>query len=380
MARIAFYAPLKPPDHPVPSGDRRIARLFIDALGMAGHDVRVASAFRSYEGDGSAQRQATIAEEGAAEARRLTDRYRAGDWRPDLWFTYHLYHKAPDHLGPAIASTLDIPYVVAEASYAPKRAGGPWDPGHRAVAAALARADHVVFLNPIDRGCVLPILTDRTAITDLLPFLDTAPFRQAAADRSSARRNLVAEYDLNERSAILLAVAMMRRGDKLSSYRLLADALRTVPQEGWSLVLVGNGPARAEVETAFAGFGDKVRLLGDRADGDLPRLYAGADIFVWPGIGEAIGMAVLEAQCTGTPAVVGDGGSLGLLVENGHSGRVEPVGDAAAFGRAVAALIGDPSERSKLAAGARSRSSLHDIAAASTVLERIIEKLLNNDA
>ena len=36
MARIAFYAPLKPPDHPTPSGDRRIARLFVEALGRAG--------------------------------------------------------------------------------------------------------------------------------------------------------------------------------------------------------------------------------------------------------------------------------------------------------------------------------------------------------
>src|SRR5258705_179814 len=29
--RIAFYAPLKPPSHPVPSGDRRIARLLLQA-------------------------------------------------------------------------------------------------------------------------------------------------------------------------------------------------------------------------------------------------------------------------------------------------------------------------------------------------------------
>jgi len=35
--RLAFYAPLKPPDHPVPSGDRRISRLLIQALERAGH-------------------------------------------------------------------------------------------------------------------------------------------------------------------------------------------------------------------------------------------------------------------------------------------------------------------------------------------------------
>ena len=54
------------------------------------------------------------------------------DWRadpelplPELWLTYHLYYKAPDWLGPAVRAALGIPYVVAEASVAPKRAGGP---------------------------------------------------------------------------------------------------------------------------------------------------------------------------------------------------------------------------------------------------------------
>ena len=45
--------------------------------------------------------------------------------RPDLWFTYHLYYKAPDLVGPLVAGALGIPYAVAEASVAHKRAGKP---------------------------------------------------------------------------------------------------------------------------------------------------------------------------------------------------------------------------------------------------------------
>ena len=37
--RVAFYAPLKPPGHPIPSGDRHIARLFLEALRRAGHQM-----------------------------------------------------------------------------------------------------------------------------------------------------------------------------------------------------------------------------------------------------------------------------------------------------------------------------------------------------
>ena len=58
----------------------------------------------------------------------------------------------------AVATALAIPYVVAEASFAPKRAGGPWALGHNAVEQALRSADHVLALNADDQACVTPLL------------------------------------------------------------------------------------------------------------------------------------------------------------------------------------------------------------------------------
>src|SRR5690242_7549657 len=102
--RIAFYAPMKPPTHPVPSGDRRMARAFMALLADLGHEVELASRFRSYDGLGDPRRQEKIGRLG----RRLAERYlhRSRRRKPDLWFTYHLYHKAPDWLGPAVATAL----------------------------------------------------------------------------------------------------------------------------------------------------------------------------------------------------------------------------------------------------------------------------------
>src|ERR1700739_2641799 len=74
--RIAFYAPLKPPDHPVPSGDRRVAQLFFRALRLAGHVPTLASRFRSYEGDGDTLRQSQLAVFGHQLADWLLHRYR----------------------------------------------------------------------------------------------------------------------------------------------------------------------------------------------------------------------------------------------------------------------------------------------------------------
>ena len=141
--RIAFYAPLKSPTHETPSGDRRVARLVMDALAGAGHRVELVSAFRSYDAGGDPERQADLRAQGAALGRALALQWLAGPpaVRPDLWFTYHAYYKAPDWLGPEACATLDIPYVIAEASHAAKRAGGRWDIGHRGALAAIRRAD-----------------------------------------------------------------------------------------------------------------------------------------------------------------------------------------------------------------------------------------------
>src|SRR5213593_2418598 len=100
--RIAFYAPLKPPDHPVPSGDRRVAQLFLDALRLAGHEPFLASRLRTFDGTGHPARQAHLAALGRRTAARLLRHWQEmPGTAPRLWFTYHLYYKAPDWLGPA---------------------------------------------------------------------------------------------------------------------------------------------------------------------------------------------------------------------------------------------------------------------------------------
>ena len=65
--RIAFHAPMKPPDHPVPSGDREMAR----ALGLAGHEVRLASRLRAFSRDPSASARSEAIERAATERDRL---------------------------------------------------------------------------------------------------------------------------------------------------------------------------------------------------------------------------------------------------------------------------------------------------------------------
>jgi glycosyltransferase involved in cell wall biosynthesis len=304
--RIAFYAPLKPPDHPIASGDRTVARLFSSALRLAGHDVFVASDFRSRSEAGG---QGALREEGKARADLLAAELAFDP--PDLWFTYHLYHKAPDWLGPAVVARLSIPYVVAEASFAPKQAGGPYALGHDAVGKALRSADLVFGLNPADAECVRPLLAAPDRYVALAPFLDASLYAVAAPRQNGPLR--------------MLTAAMMRNDQKRDSYLVLAEALAALSGD-WTLEIVGGGPAEAEIRSAFARFGTRVALSGILDPDALRARYAGADLFIWPAVKEAWGMAILEAQASGLPVVAGRSGGIPDIVKDGETGVLAPEG------------------------------------------------------
>ncbi len=361
--RIAFYAPMKAPDHPVPSGDRQMAALFLRALEGAGHEAFLASRFKSYEGKGDPARQAELEAEGVREARRFLRRSEERPHEaPQLWFTYHLYHKAPDYLGPFVAEALAIPYVVAEASFAAKRARGPWAIGQGAAERAIRRADIVIGLNAADREGVLPLLKGRARFVALKPFLDTDPFFRKRDRGGGAPR--------------LITVAMMREGDKLASYRLLGAALEALQSLSWSLEVIGDGSARQEVRHALAPLGSRVEWAGLLRPEAIAARLAGADLYVWPAVHEAYGMALLEAEASGLPVVAGDFGGVREVVLAGVTGFLTPPSDKNAFASAVGTLLLDRPLRERMgeAAYAHVRAE-HDLASAARRLAEALQPL-----
>lgn len=376
--RIAFYAPLKSPDHPVPSGDRRMGRLLIEALHLARHTVELACTYSSRDGSGDAANQMRIRDHATKLAQTLIDSYRKRPpaERPQVWVTYHLYHKAPDWIGPPVSQALGIPYVVAEASVADKRKGGPWDLGYRASIAALGRAQLVIGINGADRAGVLAHVASPERVAALLPFIDRAPFEKAAENRDACRRSLIARWGLSPRWPWLLAIGMLRFGAKLASYRVLAEALAEVNAAPWTLVIVGDGPARNEVRQLFEPFGQQVQIVGQEPETQIPAWCAAADLLVWPAIDEAYGMALVEAQAAGLPVVAGASGGVPEIVRDGKTGLTPPPGDAAAFAAAINVLLGDPDKREDYGAAARTVCAQeHDLFVAARRLDALLGSL-----
>ena len=378
--RIAFYAPLKPPDHPTPSGDRRMGRLLVAALSGAGHAVELAARLRSFDRDGTPERQARLAAIGGRLAARYVERVRRlpAAERPQAWFTYHLYHKAPDWIGPRVALALGIPYIVAEASVAAKRAGGPWGLGHEGAIAALSRAAAVISLNPADETGIAPHVATPARLHRLKPFLDAHDYRAAARVRASNRVVTAQRFGLDETKTWILAVAMMRPGDKLESYPVLGQALGQLLGQRWSLLVVGDGPAVAEVRAALAPLGtERVTYAGALPEHQLAAIYAAADLSVWPAVNEAYGMALLEAHAAGLPVVAGASGGVGSIVADRRTGMLVPPRDAPALAAALQPLLDDPATRRAMSQAALAKvAAEHDLPAASKALDGILNAAL----
>jgi len=326
---------MKAPDHPTPSGDRRIARLTLRALEATGHAPFVASDLRILDMAGDRSEQRRLETAAAAEVRRLTSAL--GEYRPVAWFTYHCHYKTPDLIGPEVAESLGIPYLLSEPSIAPKRRTGPWAGFCAAAEAAIARADRLFWTTARDRPA-LEAAGLGPKMTHLPAFLEPGP----PPPPRPARRPLH-----------LLAVAMMRPGHKAESYRRLAAALDQLGHP-WRLTLLGAGEARDAVLAEFARFGERVEAPGAIEDPAALRAhYEAADLLAWPGVEEGVGMAWLEAQAAGLPVVAEDGPAARAVVGAGH---LVPADEPRAFAAAITAAA---AERAALSARATAHIARH---------------------
>lgn len=134
---------------------------------------------------------------------------------------------------------------------------------------------------------------------------------------------------------------------------LRAFALVSAREPRARLVLAGDGETRPEVEAAIRDLclGARVFLVGWCHD--LPSLYATFDVVVLSSVNEGTPVAVIEAMAAGIPVVSTEAGGVRDIVDDGVTGRVVPVGDAAAFAEALLAMCRSPQERARAGAAGR---------------------------
>lgn len=152
---------------------------------------------------------------------------------------------------------------------------------------------------------------------------------------------------------LLLYVGRLAREKNISSLKAVVEQ---VP--GVRLAIVGDGPARRDVEQEFAG--TRTVFTGVRKGAELTKAYATADAFVFPSTTETLGLSMLEALASGLPVIAARTGATGEVVSDGRSGLLYEPGSTDSLVGAVRKLFADEALRLKLSRGARSAAAERD--------------------
>lgn len=180
----------------------------------------------------------------------------------------------------------------------------------------------------------------------------------AGPRQPGARRRLGLPPDAPVVGTVSRLVPQKAVDDLVDAVRV-AQSVRSADGPPITLVVVGDGPLRPELERRIAangaaarGPGVRVNLLGTRDD--VPDVLPAFDLFVLSSRWEGEPIALLEAMAAGLPCVATEtAGAREILGDSPEAGRLTPVGDAGALGRVIADLIADRGAARALGAGAR---------------------------
>lgn len=166
-----------------------------------------------------------------------------------------------------------------------------------------------------------------------------------------AKEQIRRKYHIRE-NHILLYVGRLAPEKDLATLNDIVDKLPSNIKESVHWLIVGDGPnkeAWREKEKSQ----QNITLTGYIKGDDLARIYAGADLFVFPSYTETFGNVVLEAMACGTPAIVANEGGVKDFVIDHINGRICKKQNAESFLQAISELLFDEKMRVSMGREAR---------------------------
>ena len=167
------------------------------------------------------------------------------------------------------------------------------------------------------------------------------------ARRSAALR---AEWGLGEDEIAVLHVGRLAAEKNLQLLtRAFRQLQRDLPQQRLRLVLVGDGPLRAQLQTELP----EALFCGVQRGEALAAHYASGDLFLFPSLSETFGNVVLEALASGLAVVAFDQAAAAQHIRHGHNGALAMPGDEVAFIESARWLLEDPESLRRVRLNAR---------------------------
>lgn len=226
---------------------------------------------------------------------------------------------------------------------------------------ALRTADRILATSPryMETSPFLSQLTTRCTVVPLGVDLDRFHVMNPAQVRNIRER---------------FSPPMLLFVGRLRYYKGLQYLLQAMTGLPATLLIVGDGPMRAEWETLAynLGLGERAHFLPEVDDAGLPAYYQACDLFVLPASqrSEAFGTVLLEAMACGKPLVTTElGTGTSWVNQHGETGLVAPPADADALAGAIRRLLADEPMRRRMGEAALQR--VRDEFSQARMIERI---------
>ncbi len=177
-------------------------------------------------------------------------------------------------------------------------------------------------------------------------------------DPALAVEDVRPRYGLAKEDFVLLFVSSLDAAHRRKGLDVLLEALASLPDLRWKLLVVGDGNCRAayEHQARDLGLGERVRFAGriSHAAGTMTAHYAAADVVIMPSLmQESFSLSLAQGMAMGKAVIGSDMAGVRTLVA--ECGLLIPPGDRQALAEGIRRLYQDPALRQRLGASGRAR-------------------------
>lgn len=269
---------------------------------------------------------------------------------PIQWFTgqLELFH-SPDFVLPPVWGNIPTLLTVHDLSFV--HFPDTFTPSlvrylNRTVPASVKRATHILADSEATKDDLVGIWNTPA---DKVTVLYSGVNRRFRPDSDVQKTALVRQrYGLDEEPYLLSVSTLQPR----KNYQMLIRAFRQVAARyPHNLVIAGSkGWLYEQIvsEVRAQNLTGRVRFIGFVDDNDLPTLYSGAALFVFPSLYEGFGLPLLEAMACGVPVLTSDSSCLPEIA--GEAAIQLAPENQEDWTHAMLETLGDPSRRTKMVA------------------------------
>lgn len=232
-------------------------------------------------------------------------------------------------------------------------------------------------------AAVMPTSLDYARHSWLRPLLERQPERVVPVPNGVDTQTfspgppepaVLARFGVPPGVALVLFVARLDRAHWFKGLDVAVEAIARLPETSAHLVVVGDGELRAPSERlARQRAPGRVTFCGAVSTAELVALLRAGHLLVMPSVtmGEAFGLAALEAMACGRPVVASNLPGVRTVVEDGSTGLLVPRKDPEALAGAISSLLTQPELRERLGTAARCRALEYDWSRVADQLEAV---------